>query len=284
MGRELRGRASAGATDETPVERAKADLERLLSLRSRVGEMERTRLDEQVLRTDPAFASLLPGGGLQPGGVYSVQGATSLIMSLLAGPSADGAWCAVVGMPAFGAEAAARFGVDLDRLVLVPHPGERWFSVTAALADAVSVVVTVPRGRVGDAEASRLAARMRQHGAVLLVAGEWPRTDARVGVASSDWSGLGDGHGYLRDRRITVAVQARSWGTPRRAHLELPPEGGLRGLPPVRLRAGQRRLDEPARHSTEAPRHRIDVPWQGDAKHSIAGDDLADLRRRRAAG
>lgn len=228
---------------ETPVDRARAELDRLLSLRSRVGELERTRLDDGVLRTDPALATLLPGGGLQPGGVYSVHGSTALIMSLLAAPSADGAWCAVVGMPSFGAEAAVLAGVDLDRLVLVPRPGDRWFAVTAQLADAVNVVVTVPRSSVGDAEASRLAARLRQRGAVLLVSGRWPRADARVGVASSTWAGLGDGHGYLSHRRLSVAVQSRSWGTPRYADLVLTPSG---------------RLDEPAQESARpAPRQML---------------------------
>lgn len=212
---------------DTPVERAKADLERLLSLRSRMGELERTRVDDGVLRTDPALAQLLPGGGLQPGGVYSVQGATSLVMALLAAASADGAWCAVVGMPAFGAEAAARLGIDLGRLVLVPHPGDHWFSVTAALADAVSVVATVPGARVGEAEAARLAARLRQRRAVLLVCGAWPRVDARLGVASSRWTGVGEGHGYLASRELTVAVESRSWGRERRGRLLLTSDGRL---------------------------------------------------------
>lgn len=219
------------ALADTAVERAKADLERLLSLRSRMGELERTRVDDGVLRTDPALAQLLPGGGLQPGGVYSVHGATSLIMALLAGPSAEGAWCAVVGMPGFGAEAAARLGVALDRIVLVPHPGDHWFSATAALADAVSVVVTVPGSRVGEAEAARLAARLRQRRAVLLVCGAWPRVDARLGVASSRWTGVGEGTGYLATRELTVAVESRSWGRRRTGRLLLTPGGRLQAAP-----------------------------------------------------
>ncbi|GAB3796562.1 hypothetical protein GCM10028798_06680 [Humibacter antri] len=219
---------------DAAVERARTDLERLLSLRSRMGELESTRVDDGVLRTDPALAPLLPGGGLQPGGVYSVQGTTSLVMALLAGPSAEGAWSAVVGMPGFGAEAAARLGVDLDRLVLVPHPGDRWLSVTAALADAVSVIVAVPGARVGEAEAARLAARLRQRRAVLLVCGAWPRVDALVGVASTRWAGIGEGHGYLAERELTVAVKSRSWGRERRANLLLTPDGRLHETTPSR--------------------------------------------------
>lgn len=237
--------------ESTAVERARADLDRLLALRSKLGELERTRVDGGALPTHPALGALLPGGGLQPGGVYSVSGSTSLLMTLLAGPSADGAWCAVVGMPGFGTEAAARFGIDLDRLVLVPHPGDRWFGVTAALADAVSVVAVAPAARVGDAEAARLAARLRQRGAVLLVAGAWPRVDARVGVASSSWVGVCEGHGYLGVREVTVTAESRSWGRERSARLLLTPDGRLQDAAPAaptpltvpfrRVRAGQAR-------------------------------------------
>lgn len=225
---------------DVPVEQAKADLDRLLSLRSRMGELERVRVDRDVLNTDPVLAPLLPGGGLQPGGVYSVQGATSLVMSLLAGPSADGAWCAVVGMPGFSAEAAAGYGIDLDRLVLVPDPRDRWFSVTAALVDAVSVVVVVPGTRVGDAEAARLAARLRQRGAVFIVCGPWPRVDARLGVASTSWTGVGAGHGYLTGRELTVTVEARTLGRGRHAVLVQSPSGRLQPSTPRRTETGTR--------------------------------------------
>ncbi|NNC10464.1 hypothetical protein HII28_01000 [Planctomonas sp. JC2975] len=241
-------------------------MDRLLSLRSKLGELERTRVDDGALPTHPALGALLPGGGLQPGGVYSVGGSTSILMALLAGPSADGAWCAVVGMPGFGAEAAALSGVDLDRLVLVPYPGDRWFSVTAALADAVSVVVTTPRTMVGDAEAARLAARLRQRGAVLLVCGRWPRVDATVGVASSAWSGVGEGHGYLAARELTVTAESRSWGRERRATLLLTPDGRLqdaapatkapRPIPLHAVRAGQSQGSRPALASDVSQRLR----------------------------
>ncbi len=254
----LAERLDATVAHDAPVERARADLERLLALRSRMGELERIRVDVDALRTDPVLADLLPGGGLQPGGVYSVLGSTSLIMALLSGPSSEGAWCAVVGMPGFGVEAAARLGVDLGRLVLVPRPGDSWLTVTAALADAVNVVVTAPGSRVSDAEAARLAARLRQRGTALLVHGDWPRADARMAVASSSWTGVGDGHGYLAAREVTVAVQSRWRGRSRQARIALLPSGGLR-----RLQQPSTMADDPAREdSIHGGREHATAPWR----------------------
>jgi hypothetical protein len=149
-----------------------------------------------------------------------------LLTALLAGPSADGAWCGIIGVPEFGAEAAGQLGVDLERLVMVPHPGEHWLSVTAALADAVTVVVTKPGGRVRDADAARLAARLRQRGAMLIALGDWPGAVARLTMTESVWSGLGRGHGYPRARMATVVSMGRDGSSGRRTRLWLPDDRG----------------------------------------------------------
>ena len=81
-------------------------------------------------------------------------------------------------MPQLGAEAAEGLGVDLSRLVLIPDPGPRWLAVTATIAEVLPVVAVRPSGRASDAEVSRLAARLRDRGAVLLVQGPWPQAEA----------------------------------------------------------------------------------------------------------
>ncbi|WP_298227320.1 hypothetical protein [Gryllotalpicola sp.] len=198
-----------------PVERAAADLERVRELNARVRSLQRITLagsaveGSPVLPTLPDLQTLLPGGGLQPGGVYSVIGSTSLLMGLLAGPSAAGLWCAVVGVPWFGAEAASRLGIDLSRLVLVPSPGSAWLAVVAALADALRVVAVRPASRVSETDAARLRARLRQHDAALIAFGEWPGATARLSVAHSAWQGMGQGHGYPRERVVTVRAEVR---------------------------------------------------------------------------
>src|SRR5690554_4060416 len=116
-------------------------------LQARIRNMQATRLDERSLPTLPALQALLPGG-LRQGTAYSVTGSTTLAMALLAGPSAQGAWCGVLGMPDFGIEAASRLGIDLARLVLVPTPGNQWLTVAAAMTDVLSVVVARSPSRI----------------------------------------------------------------------------------------------------------------------------------------
>ena len=103
-------------------------------------------------------------------------------------------------MPQLGAEAAEGLGVDLSRLVLIPDPGSRWLAVTATIAEVLPVVAVRPGGRATDAEVSRLAARLRDRGAVLLVQGPWPQAEAMHRGGRPGWTGLGRGHGYLAAR------------------------------------------------------------------------------------
>jgi hypothetical protein len=179
-------------------------------LQARIRRMQRNKLDTRELPTSPALADLLPGGALAAGSAYSVVDSTTLALGLLQGPSAAGAWCAVVGMPDLGIEAAAGLGVDLDRLVLVPHPGDHWLTVVSALIDVVSVVLVRPQ-RISDGTASKLASRLRQREAVLISMGDWPGAEARLSVTASSWTGLGSGFGHLAARQVTVSSTASRW-------------------------------------------------------------------------
>ncbi|MGY4769975.1 hypothetical protein ACXC9Q_23915 [Kribbella sp. CWNU-51] len=190
---------------------------------------------DRELPTLPAVSELLSGAGLRGGSAYSVRGSAALVMALMAGPSAEGAWCGVVGLPSFGAEAARGLGVDLERLVLVPDPGHDWLNVVAALVDALTVVVVRPPGEVTPGEASRLAARLRTRGALLIAYGSWPGSEARLEVESNTWTGLGDGEGLLTARQATVVVTGRRAAVRRRHQLWLPgPDGAIRSAEIVR--------------------------------------------------
>lgn len=230
------GRAggAVGSGPARPVRRvdhlgdARAALERITSLRSRVAEMESTRVDTVGLPTSPALAPLLPGGAIRVGGTYAVQESVLLAMTMLQAASAAGAWCAVVGVPSFGVEAAAAAGIDLERLVLVPDPGDQWLTVTAALVDVAQIVLTRPLGRVVPGDVSRLSARLRQRGGALVALGSWPGADVSLRVTSSAWGGIGRGYGYLSERRVTVTATGRAGAVrPVSTELLLPAADGV---------------------------------------------------------
>lgn len=171
-------------------------------LRERVAAMER-RPAREAVPTLPGLASLVP---MHAGATYGVDSA-SLAIALAAGASRAGEWVGFAGCPDFGAEAAAEVGVDLDRTVLVPDPGEHWLEVTAALVDVLRVVVLRPPASVDARAAGILDSRLRTRAGVLVVWGEWPRVEARLSVESSSWTGLGAGGGCLSQRRARVVVR-----------------------------------------------------------------------------
>lgn len=211
--------------------------ERIRELRERIRGMQTTTLGEQTLPAAPALATLLPGGGLRRGAIYSVPRGMALLMALLAPVTAEGSWCAVVGMPGFGAEAAAGFGIELTRLALVPEPGEHWLTVASALADVMDLVVLRPSQRTGGSALSRLTARLRKRGATLIVLGDWPQSEATLSLGEERWTGIGDGHGRIIARNVLVTVTARTAPNPRRARLWLPDAEGRITLDPAGLAA-----------------------------------------------
>lgn len=210
----------------------------------------------------PLLRPLLPGGGLRRGATVAVapapsdppgrppaaaaphplasHGGTSLLLALLAAASRAGSWCAVVGVPTLGGVAAAELGVDLGRLALVPNPGPEWTAVVAALLDGMDIVAAAPPGHVAPSVASRLAARARQRGSVLVPYGRWEGADVILEAVRGVWHGVGQGHGRLRARQLTVAARGRGAAVrPKQLRIWLPaPDGapsgaGNAGDPPV---------------------------------------------------
>ncbi|MFC0529597.1 hypothetical protein [Phytohabitans kaempferiae] len=176
----------------------------------------------RVLPVASPLGVLLPGGGLRRGTTVVAGGAphgdlptgalgggSALVLALIAEASRAGSWCAMVGIPTFGAVAAADAGIALDRLALVPNPGPEWATVVATLIDGIDVVVTAVPGTVPAAIASRLAARARQRGCVLVPCGRWDGADVTLQVIRSAWEGLGPGRGRLRQRRVTIVARGR---------------------------------------------------------------------------
>ena len=145
----------------------------------------------------------------------------------------------MVGDEGLGLAAAAEAGVSLERLLMVTAPEPRAaLEATAALVGSVDVVLVGAGVRFGAADRRRLAARLRDRGSVLIQhgGGAIDGAEIRLQVVASRWSGLGDGWGLLRSRRVSVQVTGRgAAGRPRTVDLLLP---GPQGTP---VAAGARR-------------------------------------------
>lgn len=155
--------------------------------------------------------------GLRAGTVHAFAGGTTLGIALMAGASMNGSWCAAVGFPDLGLESAADWGVDLERLVLVPRPGAReWLNTVSTLIEAVDVVLACPPPPMTAGPRARLHARLRHRGATLLVQGEWPQAASSYLLADTRWRGLEQGHGHLSGRDLHVV---RTHGHRRSEHV-----------------------------------------------------------------
>jgi hypothetical protein len=165
----------------------------------------------QLLPVAAPLAAVLPRGGIARGSVISVrgQGATSLLFTLLSGSPTS--WSAIVGMPGVGLLAAAEFGIDLARVVVVPEPGPDVLQVLSILMDGVDMIAVAlpPTAAPAPARQRVLTGRLRQRGSVLLVMGPWPGADLVLTARWTGLHGLGRGHGRLRDRELEVEVGGR---------------------------------------------------------------------------
>ncbi len=183
--------------------------------------------DTRVLEVPGALGALLEGG-LRRGStlvIGSRAGGVSLALALAGAATGEGAWAAAVGLPSLGLRAAAELGVRLERLALVPAPGERWPVVVAALLDGMDLLLLGLPAPVRSPDARRIVARTRERGTVLVVlepfGSRWPEgPDLRLSVADARWEGLGCGHGHLRRRRLDVLVSGRRAAT-RERHVTL---------------------------------------------------------------
>lgn len=203
-----------------------ADLARLRAI---VAETDPQRVADRVPLVAPMEKLL--GRGLKRGSVVAIEGETarsSLAMVLLAGVSAAGGWCGVVGVPSFGCLAAKGFGVRLEALALVPRPGEAWAEVVSTFVAGMDAVLVSSPERVPGRLARRLAAKARQSRCTVLTMGPvWEGSDVRVSAIRQEWFGLGRGSGRLESCRVTAVASNR----PRtKIDLWLPARDGSAGV------------------------------------------------------
>jgi len=204
---------------ETQGTRLAAARAALSAVESRMG-ADRKAMEGPALALDDALAPVLPRG-LPRGQVVAVEGSTSLMLALVSQASRQGAWTAMVGMPNMGVLAAARRGIDLHRLALIPYPGAQAPATLGACLDGMDIVMVGQGVALSDADRRRLAARARERGCVMVVAGPWPGAHVALTVERVRWRGLGAGEGRLRERDVTVAIAGRSAGSTRRVVVTL---------------------------------------------------------------
>ncbi|WP_062388886.1 hypothetical protein [Demequina iriomotensis] len=211
---------------ETAEARLARAREALAGVQRRVG-TTRERWEAPTLPLTPVLDQLLPQG-LRRGQVVAVAGSTSLMLALAAAASEAGSWTAAVGMPSLGVVAAARRGLDLARLALVPHPGPQAAAVAGACVDGMDVVLLGPRLALSEPDRRRLASRARERGSVIVAEGSWTGAHTTLTAVASRWHGLGAGDGRLRGRDLTVRIEERRGGTARFVTLPLDADAPLR--------------------------------------------------------
>jgi hypothetical protein len=185
----------------------------LAALTERVAPVALAR--ERTMPVGDELAGLFAEGGLVRGRTVACQGsaATSTALALVAAAVTAGAWMAVVDLPTIGLDAASELGVPLERIVAIGTDGDpaRWIDVVAAAADGFDVLLVRVPSELPAAAVRKLAVRLRQRDVVTVVLGD-PGAMACDGVLHTDapqWSGLGDGHGHLRERRVVVQASGR---------------------------------------------------------------------------
>ena len=216
------------------------------------------RHSKRLLPVADELASLLTQPGLVPGTVLAAQGpgALTLATAFAAEVSRTGGWVTAVGLGRMGVSAVAERGASLDRWVFVDRPGDAAAEVLNALIGNVDVILLDADVRLANAHGRRLRTRLRERGTVVIeVAGRrTPQTgasgtagprgvgasrtadprgisafspDVTLTVERAAWTGLGHGHGRLRERRAEVVAVGRGAASlPRRAVLWLPDANG----------------------------------------------------------
>ncbi|WP_245822749.1 hypothetical protein [Brachybacterium avium] len=266
----------------TAVQATEEREQRLSRARAALGAAERSaarwggRIDRTALRSSPQsvddaaddglgtrlpvpgpLATLFPRGSLRAGSSVALEGAasTSLLLSLAVAAAGEDSWCAIAGMPDLGLRSALDAGLDPCRLALAPAGGDQRPQVLSALADGVGVLVLGPELDLAPALWRSLLGRARTADTLVLAAIPPGRADLTLRATTQGWTGLGQGSGRLRRRRLEITAEGRGIAGHRTARVVLPQvdgmiaqaprsaaedragEGPMRLLPPVR-RAG----------------------------------------------
>ena len=118
-----------------------------------------------------ALAGLFARGGLPQGEVVSLSGRAvlSLALACCAETTRDGGWCAGIGLGAPAASAMRDLGIDLSRFVCLDTPAQDWMRVTSILLESFDVLVVDPGFSASAGDRARIAAKLRDSRATLIL-------------------------------------------------------------------------------------------------------------------
>ena len=201
-------------------------LAQITRLRAQIGQMQRRSASPDQIPVPGPLAGIFPAGGLRPGAAYALPDSPSLMLALAGGASRDGSWCAFIGMPDLSMQAAEAHGVALERVAVIPEPGDRWLSAVSSAAEVFPLVAVRPPRSATSAEAARLLARLRDRGSALLVVGAWPGAELSLSLGEPEWRGIGDGYGLIASRAVTIRASGRALPSSRHVRVLLPGPSG----------------------------------------------------------
>ena len=219
------------------VRRTLADLppaERQRAVRAVVGEhAPLTLARERTLPVHPVLQPLVPA--LTRGHTVQCTGtaAMSCALALMVAPTQGGSWAGVVGIPELGVAAATELGVAVSRTVFISALADADApNALSALVDGVDVVVLsrATTAALSSSLARRLQTRVQSRGGVLVVVGSAGSLSVDLQLVSSvhEWEGLGEGHGHLHRRCVSLQLDGRRHGRSTRHDVWLPgPTGAL---------------------------------------------------------
>lgn len=169
------------------------------------------------------LSPLFPAGGLERGHVYSCRGDAwlSVMYAMIARPTQEGSWVAVVNLDFMAPLSASEHGVALHRVLCVDagHDAGVWTQVVGACIDGVDVVV-VHRPQCHSGDIRRLEARMKAHGTIMIVVGD-PGLFSPAFVLSTqtkDWQFST----HLSRRLVHVSASGRRLHQPRHCDVVFP--------------------------------------------------------------
>lgn len=240
---------------------------------------------ERTLPVAAPFDELLPDGLIR-GQVVSCRGAAarSLAFGLVREALVEGGWMAVVDVSTFGTDAAAEFGVPLERVVRIDTGVDQasgtehdWIDVMGAAVDGFDLVLTRVPDLLRDSRrppaVRKLGSRLQQKGAVVVTLGAPGALGGDIELASrrTVWAGLGDGTGHLRRRVIDVEVGGRRMSGRRSCSIELIGEGARLGFATARDRGSSMPRDPQAELLVE-----MADTMAGVTDHTVTVTDLND--------